>query len=333
MGPETPRGEPALRGRILSLAFVDTSGAKDRAARRDRRRRDLGSLGRPNGRSDPGRGRSSSPRAVGPGRVDRSGRPARGDRTARFTENLVIGLGGQLTIHRSHFLGRSATWRRSWATRTVPSATWSTPGSTGSWRRGSGALGSDGDEDTPEGVVHRGVFVGHGRSGESGGAAYNAAAELRPLQHRGRLDTSRPRDLLARPRPVHDDLGRDKAVYFTRMALADGGDLVVLTPGVFRSGEDAAVGALIRRHGYAAPQPLSPPSSAIPSSPRTSASLRTHPRQQRGSLPHRLLHRPRDRWPHPRGGRGRRLRLALPPCRARSARRHERHGDRPTGGS
>jgi hypothetical protein len=42
----------------------------------------------------------------------------------------------------------------------------------------------------------------------------------------------------------------NKAIYRTRMAIADGGELVVLGPGVRRFGEDAGIDRLIRRHGY-----------------------------------------------------------------------------------
>ncbi len=42
----------------------------------------------------------------------------------------------------------------------------------------------------------------------------------------------------------------NKAVYRTRMAMADGGELVVLAPGVERFGEDAECDRLIRRYGY-----------------------------------------------------------------------------------
>ena len=42
----------------------------------------------------------------------------------------------------------------------------------------------------------------------------------------------------------------NKAVYRTRMAMADGGELIVLAPGVERFGEDARVDALIRKYGY-----------------------------------------------------------------------------------
>jgi len=42
----------------------------------------------------------------------------------------------------------------------------------------------------------------------------------------------------------------NKAVYRTRMMLADGGELVVLAPGVERFGEDPACDRLIRKYGY-----------------------------------------------------------------------------------
>jgi carbohydrate kinase (thermoresistant glucokinase family) len=42
----------------------------------------------------------------------------------------------------------------------------------------------------------------------------------------------------------------NKAIYRTRMAIADGGELLVLAPGVRRFGEDAGIDRLIRDHGY-----------------------------------------------------------------------------------
>ena len=42
----------------------------------------------------------------------------------------------------------------------------------------------------------------------------------------------------------------NKAVYRTRMAMADGGELIVLAPGVERFGEDDQVDKLIRKYGY-----------------------------------------------------------------------------------
>src|SRR5690554_5307223 len=43
----------------------------------------------------------------------------------------------------------------------------------------------------------------------------------------------------------------NKAVYRTRMAIADGGELIILAPGVTKFGEDKAIDGLIRKYGYA----------------------------------------------------------------------------------
>ena len=42
----------------------------------------------------------------------------------------------------------------------------------------------------------------------------------------------------------------NKAVYRTRMAMADGGELIILAPGVERFGEDLTIDGLIRKYGY-----------------------------------------------------------------------------------
>jgi hypothetical protein len=42
----------------------------------------------------------------------------------------------------------------------------------------------------------------------------------------------------------------NKAIYRTRMALADGGELLVIAPGLKRFGEQPDVDAIIRRYGY-----------------------------------------------------------------------------------
>lgn len=42
----------------------------------------------------------------------------------------------------------------------------------------------------------------------------------------------------------------NKSVYRTRMAIADGGELLVLAPGIVRFGEDLAVDGLVRKYGY-----------------------------------------------------------------------------------
>jgi nickel-dependent lactate racemase len=42
----------------------------------------------------------------------------------------------------------------------------------------------------------------------------------------------------------------NKSIYRTRMAIADGGELIILAPGVKEFGEDAEIDRLIRKYGY-----------------------------------------------------------------------------------
>jgi nickel-dependent lactate racemase len=172
--------------------------------------------------------------------------------TAGFTKNLVIGLGGGDTIQRSHFLGAVCGMETLMGRAQTPVRD---------------AIDAAFDrflaarvnvlwiltvtEDTPAGVVLRGLFAGRGGSGSSGGAAYRAAAELA-----GRCDITVVEQPLDRvvcrldEAEFHTTWLGNKAVYRTRMALADGGELVVLAPAVARFGEDPQIDALIRRHGY-----------------------------------------------------------------------------------
>lgn len=43
----------------------------------------------------------------------------------------------------------------------------------------------------------------------------------------------------------------NKSIYRTRMAMADGGELVIIAPGVERFGEDPEIDKLVRKYGYA----------------------------------------------------------------------------------
>jgi carbohydrate kinase (thermoresistant glucokinase family) len=171
---------------------------------------------------------------------------------ANFTKNLVSGLGGAATIDRSHFLGavcdlETIMGRPDSPVRDVVDAAFDR------------FLADRLDvlwlltvtEDTPTGVVHRGLFAGRGGSAGSGGAAFRAAAELSAACNIELVPEPLPRVACwLDPAEFRTTWLANKAVYRTRMALADGGELVVLAPGVARFGEDPAFDALVRRHGY-----------------------------------------------------------------------------------
>ena len=171
---------------------------------------------------------------------------------ANFTKNLVIGLGGAPTIHRSHFVGAVADMERIMGRATSPvrdivdaafdrliapvvSVLWVLTVV----------------EDVGSETVLRGLYAGTGSTAESGGAAFRAAAALARHVNVDIVDGSLARVVCRLDeREFRSTWLGNKAVYRTRMAIADGGELVVLAPGVQRFGEDEHIDALIRRHGY-----------------------------------------------------------------------------------
>ena len=90
-----------------------------------------------------------------------------------------------------------------------------------------------------------GLYIGKGRDG------FNRAVEL-----------SRKRNLIWLDSPIktcvvwlderefHSTWLGNKAIYRTRMAMADDGHLIILAPGVKMFGEDAEIDRLIRKFGY-----------------------------------------------------------------------------------
>jgi hypothetical protein len=52
------------------------------------------------------------------------------------------------------------------------------------------------------------------------------------------------------PEEFHSTWLGNKSIYRTRMAIADGGQLIELAPGVRTFGEDHSIDALIRKNGY-----------------------------------------------------------------------------------
>ncbi len=189
-----------------------------------------------------------------------------------FAKLLCIGLGGRATIDRTHFLGAvhgieqtlgrldnpvriaidrlfdrflSPVVPTLWAMTVV--------------------------EDAEGGPALRGLFVGEGGSTGSGGAAFRAAADLALAVNVHRVGEPFRRCVVyLDPDEFHSTWVGNKAIYRTRMAMADAGELVILAPALDRFGEDARLDALIRRHGYRGTEATL---AAIESDPELRASL------------------------------------------------------------
>lgn len=98
----------------------------------------------------------------------------------------------------------------------------------------------------PEGKIRtHGLFIGDTRK------VLEAAIELSQEKNIDFVDTGiRKCVVYLDPSEFHSTWLGNKSVYRTRMAIADGGELLVLAPGIERFGEDDQADLLIRKYGY-----------------------------------------------------------------------------------
>ena len=90
-----------------------------------------------------------------------------------------------------------------------------------------------------------GLFIGEGRS------CLEKAVKLAQEKNIDFVDTGIKKCVVyLDPSEFKSTWLGNKAVYRTRMAMADGGELIVLAPGVEKFGEDDMCDALIRKYGY-----------------------------------------------------------------------------------
>ncbi len=165
---------------------------------------------------------------------------------ANHSKNILIGTGGAESINRSHYLGavygmerimgradtpvrRVLRYAADHFLRDVPIAYVLTVLS----RRPEG------------GLAVRGLFIGDDY------ACFEQAAALSLRVNFTMLDQPlRKVVVYLDPREFKSTWLGNKAIYRTRMALADGAELLILAPGVREFGEDPEIDALIRRFGY-----------------------------------------------------------------------------------
>lgn len=98
----------------------------------------------------------------------------------------------------------------------------------------------------PQGIIRtHGLFIGEGREPLEAAIELSQKKNIIFLPHGIRKCV-----VYLDPREFKSTWLGNKAVYRTRMAIADGGELVILAPGVRQFGEDKKVDSLIRKYGY-----------------------------------------------------------------------------------
>jgi nickel-dependent lactate racemase len=166
---------------------------------------------------------------------------------ANGSKNIFIGTGGVMGIHRSHFLGAVYGMERMMGRADTPV------------RRVLNYASEHFGRQLPQIVyvqtvvnknaagelVMRGMFIGDDNE------CFERAAALSLTCNFLMMDREMKKAVVyLDPHEFHSTWLGNKSVYRTRMALADGAELIVLAPGVREFGEDRVIDGLIRRYGY-----------------------------------------------------------------------------------
>jgi nickel-dependent lactate racemase len=169
-----------------------------------------------------------------------------------YTKHVSIGLGGPETIQRSHFLSAVYGIEQTLGRIDAPVRQLLDRGFDRFLEPRCRVLFVlTVVEALHSGPILRGVFVGEGGTRSAGGDAFRAAAALSAEVNIETVATPVRRCVAyLDPEEYRSTWLANKAIYRTRLAMADGGELFVVAPGVTRFGEDPVVDVLIRRHGY-----------------------------------------------------------------------------------
>ncbi len=166
---------------------------------------------------------------------------------ANYTKNIMVGIGGSDMINKSHFLGAACNLENIMGHADSPVRRL--------FNYGVDTYLADlpflfmqtvmaRDENTGK-MAMRGFFAGVGAD------PFMEAAKLSVETNLELLDKPLKKVVVyLDPEEFKSTWLGNKAVYRTRMAIADDGDLIVLAPGLKEFGEDPENDRLIRKYGY-----------------------------------------------------------------------------------
>ena len=176
---------------------------------------------------------------------------------ANHTKNIFVGTGGKEAIDKSHFAGASYGMEKMMGRTDTPVRAILDEG----FKRFGDKLppvlfaltvlslrtNEEADKACkPRGsLAMRGLYIGFGRE------CFEKAAALAREVNVDILDEPIKKAVVyLEPDEFRTTWLGNKAVYRTRMAMDDGGELLILAPGLERFGEDGGVDQLIRKYGY-----------------------------------------------------------------------------------
>ena len=165
---------------------------------------------------------------------------------ANYNKNIFVGTGGSEGINKSHFLGAAFGMERIMGRADNPV------------RAVLNYASDNFAKHLP--IVYAQTVVGRGADGKLHTRGLFVGDDVECFHKAAALSLQVNFAMLDKPLKkvvVHLDpdefkstwLG-NKSIYRTRMAMADGGELIVLAPGLVEFGEDKEIDRLIRKYGY-----------------------------------------------------------------------------------
>ena len=165
---------------------------------------------------------------------------------ANYNKNIFVGTGGVEGINKSHYIGAAYGMERMMGRANTPVRKILNYASEHFTKHlpivyVHTVIGRDNDGQ----LVVRGLFVSDDASG------FELAAKLSLEVNFEMLDAPLKKVVVyLDPSEFKSTWLGNKAVYRTRMAMADGGELIILAPGLKEFGEDHEIDRLIRKYGY-----------------------------------------------------------------------------------
>jgi nickel-dependent lactate racemase len=165
---------------------------------------------------------------------------------ANYNKNILVGTGGRESINRSHYLGAVYGMERIMGRAENPVRNVLNYASDRFLRHLPivyvlTVVGRTNDDR----LAVRGLFIGDDVE------CFHRAAALSLKVNFETMDAPMQKAVVyLDPHEFHSTWLGNKAVYRTRMALADGAELIILAPGVKEFGEDRNIDTLIRKYGY-----------------------------------------------------------------------------------
>lgn len=164
---------------------------------------------------------------------------------ANYNKNIFVGTGGAEGINKSHFLGAVYGMERIMGRADSPVRAVLNYASQHFAKDLPVVYVQTVVSATAEGPVVRGLFIGDDSQ------CFERASALSLQVNFSLLDKGLSKVVVyLEPEEFKSTWLGNKSIYRTRMAMADGGELIVLAPGLKEFGEDPEIDRLIRKYGY-----------------------------------------------------------------------------------